>query len=251
MARSAARRLFLPAIAAAAVLCSAPAWAEPVVADISNHLIAITTGFTGTDMLVFGATDGEGDVVAIVRGPEREEIVRRKERMAGIWIHGESHRFRRVPSFYAVAASKPLAETAPQTVLARHQIGLDNLRLESAEREDDPSRREFAQALIKLKQDEGLFPTKVEQVQFLGNQLFRARIAFPSNVPVGTYTVEVFLLRNGEVAGAQTAPLVISKIGLGADIYLFAHRDAPIYGAIAILMALVAGSSAAFLFRKA
>ncbi len=250
MARASILRLCPAALAAAHLLCTAPALAEPVVADISNHLIAITTGFTGTDVLVFGATDGEGDVVVIVRGPEREEIVRRKERMAGIWIHGESHHFRRVPSFYAVAASKKLADTAPQTVLARHQIGLENLRLESV-REDDPSQREFAQALTRLKQDEGLFPTQVEQVQFLGNQLFRAKIAFPANVPVGTYTVEVFLLRNGEVAGAQTAPLVISKIGLGADIYLFAHRDAPIYGAIAILMALVAGSSAAFLFRKA
>jgi uncharacterized protein (TIGR02186 family) len=238
-------------LAALALLAGVPARAEPVVADVSNHLIAITTGFTGTEVLVFGATDGEGDVVAIVRGPEREEIVRRKERTAGIWMHGESYRFRRVPSFYAVAASKPLAEAAPQSVLARHQIGLDNLRLEAPGREDDPTRREFAQALIRLKQDEGLFPTKIEQVQFLGNQLFRAKIVFPSNVPVGTYTVEVFLLRNGEVAGAQTAPLVISKIGLGAEIYLFAHRDAPIYGAIAILMALMAGSSAAFLFRKA
>jgi uncharacterized protein (TIGR02186 family) len=247
MARPSAIRALL---AAAALLAAGHARAEPVVADVSNHLIAITTGFTGTEVLVFGATDGEGAVVAIVRGPEREEIVRRKQRIAGIWMHGESYAFRRVPSFYAVAASKPLAEVAPQSVLARHQIGLDNLRLEAPGREDDPARREFAQALIRLKQDEGLFPTKIEQVQFLGNQLFRAKIVFPANVPVGTYTVEVFLLRDGEVAGAQTAPLVISKIGLGAEIYLFAHRDAPIYGAIAILMALVAGSSAAFLFRK-
>ncbi|MGQ0677252.1 MAG: TIGR02186 family protein, partial [Rhodospirillales bacterium] len=242
--------IWLAALAAAAALCAPPARAEPVVADISNHLIAITTGFTGTDVLVFGATDGEGDVVVIVRGPEREEIVRRKERIAGIWIHGESFRFRRVPSFYAVAASKPLGDVAPQSVLSRHQIGLDNLRLET-ERDDGPSQREFAQALVQIKQGDGLFPTQIEKVQFLGNQLFRAKIAFPANVPVGTYTVEVFLLRNGEVAGAQTAPLVISKIGLGADIYLFAHREAPVYGAIAILMALMAGSSAAFLFRKA
>ena len=70
-----------------------------------------------------------------------------------------------------------------------------------------------------------------------------------------TYKAAVPALRahgkqDGEVAGAQTVPLVISKIGLGADIYMFAHRDAPIYGLIAVLMALVAGSSAAFLFRK-
>lgn len=224
--------------------------ADPIVADLSNHLIAITTGFTGTDVLVFGATDGEGDIAVIVRGPEREEIVRKKERMAGIWIHGASFRFRRVPSFYAVATNKPLEQLAPQQVLARHQIGLENLRLDAGGREADPNYKTFASSLVRLKQSELLFPTQTERVQFLGNQLFRASLHFPANVPVGTYQVEVFLLRNGEVAGAQTVPLVISKIGLGADIYMFAHRDAPIYGAIAILMALVAGSSAAFLFRK-
>ena len=227
-----------------------PARADPLVADISSHLIAITTGFTGTSVLVFGATDGEGDIAVVVRGPERDEIVRRKQRMGGIWIHGASFRFRRVPSFYAVATSKPLNELAATPVLVRHQIGVENLRLEAGGREGDPAYKDFAAALVRLKQKEQLFPLRGEKVQFLGNQLFRASLAFPANVPVGTYQVEVFLFRNGEVAGAQTVPLLISKTGLGAEIFLFAHRDAPIYGAIAILMALVAGSSAALLFRK-
>jgi uncharacterized protein (TIGR02186 family) len=236
--------------AAIAAMIALPARADPVVADLSSHLIAITTGFTGTEVLVFGATDGEGDIAVIVRGPEREEIVRKKERMAGIWIHGASFRFRRVPSFYAVATNKSLNELASPQVLTRHQIGLENLRLDAGGREADPNYKTFASSLVRLKQAELLFPTQTERVQFLGNQLFRASLTFPANVPVGTYQVEVFLLRNGEVAGAQTVPLVISKIGLGADIYMFAHRDAPIYGGIAILMALVAGSLAAFLFRK-
>ncbi|MCK6454123.1 MAG: TIGR02186 family protein [Alphaproteobacteria bacterium] len=242
--------LLLALIAAGQVAPGGKARAEPLVADLSSHLIAITTGFTGAEVLVFGATDGEGDVAVIVRGPEREEIVRRKQRMGGIWIHGQSFRFRRVPAFYTVATTKPLNELATQPVLARHQIGLENLRLDAGGRESDPDYKAFADALIRLKQSELLFPQSTGKVQFLGNQLFRASIGFPANVPVGTYLVEVFLLRNGEVVGAQSAPLVISKIGLGADIFLFAHRDAPIYGAIAILMALVAGSSAAYLFRK-
>ena len=248
MMRGMARRALL--LTLLFLLAGVPARADPVVADLSSHLIAITTGFTGTNVLVFGATDGEGDIAVVVRGPEREEIVRRKQRMAGIWIHGASFRFRRVPSFYAVASSKPLNELAAPPVLTRHQIGLEYLRLEAGGRESDPEFKSFAAALIRLKQEEQLFPARTEKVQFLGNQLFRASLAFPANVPVGSYQVEVFLFRNGEVVGAQTVPLVISKIGLGADIYLFAQRDAPIYGAIAILMALVAGSSAALLFRK-
>ncbi|HEX7967714.1 MAG TPA: TIGR02186 family protein, partial [Stellaceae bacterium] len=46
--------------------------AEPLIADLTSHFIAITTGFTGTNVVLFGATDGSGDVIAIVRGPEHD-----------------------------------------------------------------------------------------------------------------------------------------------------------------------------------
>ena len=71
-----------PAIAAAllagGLLAAAPARpAEDLVADLSEHLIAITTGFTGTEVVMFGATEGSGDVVIIVRGPLSDATVRR------------------------------------------------------------------------------------------------------------------------------------------------------------------------------
>ena len=47
--------------------------AASLVADLSSHLIAITTGFTGTEVLLFGAKEGPGQVVMIVRGPTRSE----------------------------------------------------------------------------------------------------------------------------------------------------------------------------------
>ncbi|HEV3177595.1 MAG TPA: TIGR02186 family protein, partial [Stellaceae bacterium] len=51
---------------------SGPARAQALVADLTNHLVAITTGFTGTSVVLFGATDGNGDVIVVVRGPERD-----------------------------------------------------------------------------------------------------------------------------------------------------------------------------------
>ena len=61
---------------------------EPLVADLSKHLVAITTGFAGTDVLLFGAVEelagaSGGDVVVEVRGPHRSETVRRKDRRIG------------------------------------------------------------------------------------------------------------------------------------------------------------------------
>src|SRR5271154_4493001 len=112
---------------------TAPAHAEALVADLTSHLIAITTGFTGASVVLFGATDGPGDVVAVVRGPERDMIVRRKSRVAGIWINTRQLVFANVPSFYALYAPRPLQEIAPASVQALHEMGLDNLRFAAPE----------------------------------------------------------------------------------------------------------------------
>ncbi|MGE5517739.1 MAG: TIGR02186 family protein [Bacteroidota bacterium] len=234
--------------------------AEPLVADLSKHLVAITTGFAGTDVLLFGAVEDVpvapgaaatgGDVVVVVRGPNRSEIVRRKARTIGIWMNSGLAEIADAPAFYRVAATRPLAEIASPAVLERHQIGLDSLSLDIRPRDRKADTRQYRDALVRLKQSQGLYGDRVQDIGFLGNRLFRTDVHFPANVPVGTYLVEVYLIAGGEVVSAQTTPLVISKIGLGADLYDFAHQQAALYGMIAILLAASAGWAAAVAFRK-
>lgn len=226
-----------------------PALAQaPLVADLSKHLVAITTGFSGTEVLLFGAVEGKGDVVVVVRGPARDEVVRRKARIGGIWMN-QAQAAILAPSFYRVAASKPLSEIAPPEVLEAHQIGAEHLSLDVQD-VDERQAGEFRAALVRLKQRKDLYGDKILPVSFLGNRLFRTEMHFPANVPVGTYSVEVYLLRDGEVVSAQTTPLIISKIGIGAEVYDFAHNRGPLYGIIAIGMAIGAGWLAATAFRK-
>ena len=94
------RRPFLAlAVFGSLALAGGPARGEGIVADLSNHLIAISSGFTGASVVLFGATEGKGDIIAVVRGPERELTVRRKGKVAGIWVNAESVTFTNVPSF--------------------------------------------------------------------------------------------------------------------------------------------------------
>ena len=243
-----ARRTLLPLLLALAWL-PAPARAEPLVADLSNHLIAITSGFTGADLLLFGSIDGPGDIVALVRGPTGRSIVRRKDRLFGIWINNASLDLQDVPNYYAIAASRPLDSLLKDDTAEHYGIGLDHLGIRPAEATPAKA-QEMLDALDRLKIREGLFQPIPGKVTFLGGRLFRAEFHFPSNVPTGSYLVEVLLLRDGEVAGAQTTPLVVSKIGIGADIFQFAHRHAAAYGAAAIVIALLAGWAAHLAFRR-
>ncbi len=79
-------------------------------ADLSSHLVAITTGFTGTNVLLFGATDGPGDIVVVVRGPQKDIDVRRKERFGPIWVNATTVAMKDVPSYYRVASTRPAAK---------------------------------------------------------------------------------------------------------------------------------------------
>ena len=109
----------------------------------------------------------------------------------------------------------------------------------------------FADALIEERQRAGLIVAEVGKIAFLGERLFSASIAFPTNVPTGTYLVEIFLVRDRDVVGAQTTPLRVSQVGVDAEVSDFARRQAAAYGAIAILIAVVAGWLASLLFRGA
>jgi uncharacterized protein (TIGR02186 family) len=153
-----------------------------------------------------------------------------------------------VPSFYAVAASRPIDEAVPASAAALYRIGVGNLKFQ--DKSADPDRLPvFTAALIREQQRAGLFPTRVEPISFLGERLFRSNFSFPENVPTGTYLVEVFLIRNRDVVGAQTTPLVVSMVCIDAAVSVFATGEAAAYGAIAVLAAVMAGWLASLPFR--
>ena len=239
----AARMVMLAGLPAMMLTAVGQARAQELIADLSDHLVQITTGFTGSKVLLFGAIEGAGDVVVVVRGPISRAVVRRKGRVAGVWVNQERAVFDTVPAFYFVSSSRPTAEFLPPAVAARHQIGSANLRLGG-------THNAYSEALIRNQVRRGLYGASEGQVAFMGQRLFRTLVEFPANVPTGSYTVEVYLIRDGEIAGAQTTPLEIRKAGLEAEIFQFAHRYAVYYGLIAIVLALMAGWAAGVIFRR-
>ena len=230
-------------------LAAGSARAAAVVADLSTHIIAIGSGFSGDSVVLFGSTDGPGDIIAVVRGPDRDMNVWRKGKVAGIWVNAEAVTFGNVPSFYAVVASRPLEQLIEPATAALYRIGPANLKLEPRRPVTPDRARRFADALIEEQRRLGLFAGDIGKVTFLGERLFRASLSFPANVPTGTYLVQIFLVRERDIVSGQTTPLVVSKVGVDAALFDFANREAAAYGAIAVVTAVVAGWLASLPFR--
>jgi uncharacterized protein (TIGR02186 family) len=244
------RRWLVLALLSSPALLASPARGDTIVADLSSHSIAITTGFTGASVVLFGALDAPGDVIAVVRGPERDVTVWRKGKIAGIWANRESVTFANLPSFYAIAASRPLDEIVPPSQAALYRIGVDSLKFEPRSSIPSERLRLFTDAAIRVQQHTGVFPSAVGKIAFLGDLLFRTTFTFPGNIPTGNYLVEIFLVRDKDVVGGQTTPLIVSKIGVDAAVFDFARQRALSYGAIAVMMAVMAGWLASLPFRN-
>jgi uncharacterized protein (TIGR02186 family) len=250
-ARRLPRLFVLLALATALPPRDAPR-AQSLVADLSHHLIAITTAFVGTQVVAFGVAEGGGHIVVTVQGPRENVIVRRKSRVAGIWVNRERLAFRRVPAYYVVASTGPLEQIARPDVLAQLDIGTEYLDLEPIDASglEISEIASFKEALVRRKQEMGLYSREPIPINFVGEELFRTTLKFPANVPPGIYQVQVFELEDGFAADAQRSTLVVSKVGLEADIYDFAQQRASLYGLMAIALAIVSGWLAGVIFRR-
>ena len=250
-----ARVLRLPGAALAAALAAAPvatpqARDEPLSIALSTRHIEINSSFTGTSILLFGAVGAEGEVVVTVRGPEAPMVVRRKRRAAGIWINRDSVAFRDVPQYYAVAASRPLAEVAPAALRVRERLGADRLPLEAIWIRTADDADAFRDALRRHKRREALYRPEAGRVAFIDEALFHTALTFPANVPTGDYRVEARLIRDGRVLSARSTTLRIEKGGFAAEVFAFARAEEALYGLVAIALALMAGWLGGLAFRK-
>jgi uncharacterized protein (TIGR02186 family) len=235
------------------------AQAKPrLVPDISARSIQIRYSFTGAQLLLFGAIVYPGgrtptkapDIVVVLRGPVEPILVREKQKIAGIWMNADSHRFQSAPSYYAVASSRPIRELVDERTAAIYEMGLRDLQLSSGGGALPDKERRFEAGLLDLRKREGLYSEQSKGVEISDGVLYRARIQIPSQVPVGTYTAETFLVDDGRVVAAATKEIEIGKSGFERFVSLAARRHGFLYGLAAVLLSLGLGWAAARAFAR-
>jgi uncharacterized protein (TIGR02186 family) len=240
-------------------LIAPTAGAEELAAGLSQDDIKISSSFTGTDLVLFGAIENEGgaaigavqdrDIVVVVRGPATAVIVRRKERLGPIWINRDQRRFSGVPGFYFVASTKSLNDIADAATLDRYHLGLSHLDFKLPSGAVMPP-TDYRNAIVRAKSHSDLYSEHPGGVQFLSGTLFRTTVALPSNLPSGTYDVNVYLFRKHEIVTAFSTPLRIGKSGVERVLFKFANDLPWVYGLLAIALAGLAGWVSAVVFRQ-
>lgn len=229
-----------------------------LVPDISARNVEIRYSFNGAQLLLFGAVlypggrapEKPADVAVVLRGPVQPILVREKQKIAGIWMNADSNRFRSAPSFYAVASSRPVSDLVDERTAAIYELGLHNLQLSPGGGALPEKERRFESGLLELRRRNGLYAEDPHGVEVTDGVLYRAVITIPSQVPVGTYTAETFLIDKGKVIAAATRDIQINKSGFERTIAVAARRHRLLYGLSAVALSLGLGWGAAIAFRR-
>ena len=150
-------------------------------------------------------------------------------------------------------ATNPVLSLANAETLRRLQVGLDNIALPQRISGkvanilgDDP----FRLALIRVKNERGLYREEPKGVTFLTPTLFRTSIPLPAEVPVGTYEVDVKLFADGAMIARTNSALEIVKVGFEQFVANAARDWGVAYGFATAMMALLTGWFASVAFRR-
>ena len=254
----------LALLTALIALCASPVLAanEKLQMGVSIDSVPVSSSFSGRDIVIFGAIEtddqaelyrGGYDVIIEVMGQPTNAIVRKKDRVGGIWINTSAREYEEVPSFYSVLSSRRLGDVADLSVLSVMGLGIDYLKAKPVDRaniQEFLTQGEFSTALRRIRIEDQLFYENPQSVQRLSPSLFRATLPLPANMPIGEVTVRGYLFHKGQQIDSIEQRFLVEKVGFEKWIYDLAHQYSLIYGILAVLLAIFTGWFANLVFRK-
>ncbi|WP_417806714.1 TIGR02186 family protein [Thioclava sp.] len=230
---------------------------EQIVAGLSRDNIGITTSFDGSQILIYGAIKREAPepandnlaVIVTLEGPLGPITIRRKSRELGIWVNTASLGVASAPSYYAVATSGPLQDILDPRIDVQQRISIPLAMRAFSGPVQVSDTKPFTEAMIRIRERQGLYKLETGGVRLVDNTLFRADFELPANLIEGAYKTRIFLLRDGQLVDRYQSAIEVRKVGLERWLYALAHQHAALYGLLALALAVVAGWAAAAVFR--
>ena len=223
---------------------------DPIlVPEVSQHKIEVRQGFTGTELLLFGAIlDPAGraaaqdyDVVVVLQGPSQPIRLREKERFGGIWINAASTDYRSAPSFFAVATTRPIDKIVDERTAAIYEFGTRYIQLSPSGAIEPTEQARFSSGLVDLRSRQGLYREDIGGVSVSRRVLYQARIPLPSTVITGTYVAETFAVRGGRVIASALSEVEVKKVGFEGFIAQTSQEQSLLYGLVAVALSLGMG----------
>ena len=219
--------------------------------DISENNIKIETDFNGKQVIIFGILNDDQETVITIKGPERNAVIQKKERILGFWFNTKQIIYNQIPSIFFIASSENIKDILPDSTIIKEELSFNYLlenKLSHRNFISDISLDSWKNNFVRIKKNKNLF--KEYSVEKIDNKLFQTRVFFPAKSIPGEYKVNVYQIKNNKILNNKEKIIILKKSGIGSQIYNFAHKNAAAYGLFAIIFAVLSGFLAATLFRR-
>ena len=219
--------------------------------DISENNIKIETNFIGKEVIIFGILNNDQETILTIKGPEKNAVIQKKERILGFWFNTKKITYNQIPSIFFIASSNEIEDILPTSTIIKEELSLNYLL------ENKTSQRNFISDIsldtwkdnfVRIKKNKNLF--KEYKIENIDNKLFQTRIFFPAKSIPGEYKVNVYQIKDNLILNKKEKVITLKKSGIGNQIYNFAHKNAAAYGLFAFIFAVFSGFLAATLFRR-
>ncbi|MGO0122906.1 TIGR02186 family protein [Desulfothermobacter acidiphilus] len=224
-------------------------WVLPAQAavEVVPGKVGIGLNFAGDKVTVVGSAPEGSEVYVEVLSPPVKVPVNELGRVGPFWLNKEKVEIKGVPKFYQVYTSCPLDQlpTALREELEGYSKAFraaqvydttgENKRLLSSQ-EAQP----FLQFLAQEYQSKGLYAVRAGAVKLEGGR-FQVTVEVPPGTPQGNIQVTAHLLKNGQVIARETTSFQVESQGLVRWLRVLAGTDGPVYGGLAVMLAIVAG----------
>jgi uncharacterized protein (TIGR02186 family) len=219
--------------------------------DISENNIKIETNFIGKEVIIFGILNDDQETIMTIKGPEKNAVIQKKERILGFWFNTKKIIYNEIPSIFFIASSDNIKDILPASSIIKNELSFNYLLENKTSQRNfisDVSLETWKNNFVRIKKSKNLF--KEYSIEKIDNKLFQTRVFFPAKSIPGEYKVNVYQIKNNLILDNKERIITLKKSGIGNHIYNFAHNNAAAYGLFAIIFAVLSGFLAATLFRR-
>lgn len=227
-------------------------WGASLDLEVFPSQLEIGAFFRGHRVTVAAMIPQGAEAVMEVVGQAGDEHLMRKGRKGGLWLNVGEIEFHGVPSLYMVMSTNPkLLEAAA----AAEPWGYPALkrRMTLSGPIPDTQRDEFSEQFLKLKESEGLYTTFQEPIKTSpatgGLVPVKGEFQLPTNLKPGRYEVCLSVIQEGRITAKECGELKVMMVGFPAMIATLAYQHGPIYGILAVVIAIVTGFAMGFIFK--
>ncbi len=225
---------------------------QPLLLDLANSNIKISTFYNGTTLDVTGKVATDQDVVVQVSGPRKDVHLKEKGKVAGIlWMNKTDVSLEKTPAVYMVYT--PIDKPAANFLSPELNVGYKALVRDITISPESADKAFIFDEYVKLMEKSGVYAINEGTVKYgepnNGMKEFTVTLTIPAKMSAGAYKVTALAMQDGAVTNRVDKNLTLELSGLPAAISAMAYGRPLLFGFMAVFIAVGAGLLVGVLFR--